>query len=297
MEKQVVNFTKARDFGDILSDTFKFLRFEFRPLFKALLFYVGPFILISSLISGYYQMGELKEAFKFSTTDPFVAYRRMFSVEYLLVLLSAVASHSLLISALFSYIKLYNEFGSGKFELERVKSGMTKSFLPAFGGLSLIFILTIIGAIFIIIPAIIVLTLFALVMPAIVFENKGIGWSFQRSLYLVRDHFWFTLGVGVIVIIIAYLGIIVVSLPTGFLALAYGLLTLSGDSPSETYSVIITILSVITSFLTMFIVIIPNTSMAFHYFSQIEKKESPSLINKIDQINQPDDNDNSNLGF
>ena len=102
MENRIINFTKARDFGDSLSDTFKFLKFEFKPLIKVLLIYVGPFLLITGFLSALYQSQALQGIVEKAGRDPLAGYRSMASWQYLLSMLGAVVSSTLLILAVFS---------------------------------------------------------------------------------------------------------------------------------------------------------------------------------------------------
>lgn len=289
-EDRVFIFRKSRDFGELLSDTFKFFKFEFNPLIKVLLFYVGPFVLISSLIQGYYQMGEM-ENIDLSGRDVFGTYRRMLSLEYLLVILSIIASHSILMSALFSYMKLYVKNGKDGFTIDDVKRMMMSKFLPVFGAMTVIFILGFIGTILCVVPFFYVATIFSLVIPAIVFADKNLAEAIERSNTLVKEHFWFTLGIGVVAVIIAYVAIMIVSMPTVIVAFIYGFSSVTGDAPGETMEVAMIVLTVITGFLNIFIFAIPHTTMALHYFSQIEKRESPGLIDQINQINRNKDQD------
>lgn len=289
-EDRVLKFRKSRDFGELLSDTFKFFKFEFNPLIKVLLYYVGPFVLISSLIQGYYQMGEL-ENIDLSGRDMFGTYRRMFSLEYLLVVLSVVASHSILMSALFSYIKLYVKNGKDGFTIDDVKRLMMSKFLPVFGAMVVIGVLATLGMILCIVPFFYVATIMSLVIPAIVFSDKTLGEAIERSNTLVKEHFWFTLGIGTVSVIIAYVAIAIVSMPTVIVAFIYGFSSVSGDAPGETMEIAMIVLTVITGFLNIFIFAIPHMTMALHYFSQIEKRESPGLIDQINQINRNKDQD------
>lgn len=54
MQQQKIQFKREREIGEILSDTFKFIRLEYKGLFKALLRNAGiPFVLLLAA-TGYY---------------------------------------------------------------------------------------------------------------------------------------------------------------------------------------------------------------------------------------------------
>ena len=58
-----------------------------------------------------------------------------------------------------------------------------------------------IGLVLLIAPGLYLLTLWALIVPAIVLEGKGIGDSFSRSAELTAGHRWAVLGIAVITVI------------------------------------------------------------------------------------------------
>jgi hypothetical protein len=69
-----------------------------------------------------------------------------------------------------------------------------------------------IGFVLLIIPGLLVLTCWAVIIPAIVIEGKSAGESFGRSFELVRPYFWRVLGVIVLTVLIYFGFQIVLSL-------------------------------------------------------------------------------------
>ena len=49
-----IEFNIERDFSDTFSVSFKFLKQNFKRLLKTLLYLVGPFLLVSALLSGFF---------------------------------------------------------------------------------------------------------------------------------------------------------------------------------------------------------------------------------------------------
>jgi len=47
-----IELQKVRDFGDVMSDTFKILRQGIRPLGKSMIYFAGPFIVMLSVVTG-----------------------------------------------------------------------------------------------------------------------------------------------------------------------------------------------------------------------------------------------------
>ncbi len=315
MEKQAVNFAKARDFGDSLSDTFKFLKQEFKPLIRVLLTYVGPFLLITGFLSALYQTQALEGIVEKAGRDPFAGYRSMASWQYMLSMFGMVVSSTLLILAVFSYIKLYKEKGSGNFEPDEVWRMMGQKFLPVLGTtflIGLIFglgaaVAAVIGSVSVILAVFLVLgflvfalyigVAISLFIASYVFEDVSISESINRSRYLVKDYWWYTFGLAIVIGIVAALGQYVFLAPQIVLTMIITFTSASGGDAFEGSSVLLTIFAVFGTFGSYLLYAIPHTTMALHFHSQVEKKDSPNLINKIDQINRPDDSTNSNLGF
>ena len=52
--KDIVNFRRQRDLGEILSDTFRFIRLEFGSFMGAILKIAGPYLLILLAATGAY---------------------------------------------------------------------------------------------------------------------------------------------------------------------------------------------------------------------------------------------------
>jgi phage shock protein PspC (stress-responsive transcriptional regulator) len=70
----------------------------------------------------------------------------------------------------------------------------------------------VIGLVLLIVPGLYLLTIWSLIVPAIVLENKGIGEAFGRSRELVRGYAWTVFGVVVGVFVLLVLAGIVLSL-------------------------------------------------------------------------------------
>ena len=64
MNPQKIEFQRYRDFGQIINATFEFLRENIKQLAKAVIFLVGPFILLTEIFGGLYQ----KDLFSFTST-------------------------------------------------------------------------------------------------------------------------------------------------------------------------------------------------------------------------------------
>ncbi len=111
----------------------------------------------------------------------------------------------------------------------------------------------------------------SLFSAGIVLEDLDITESIKRSFFLVKDYWWFTLGVLFVALLLALFG-------------QYALMTISSiftyvsvsdmaTAPLETSKILTIIMAIFLSF-SYLLYIIPNTAAAFHFFSQIEKKNN-----------------------
>ena len=101
-------------------------------------------------------------------------------------------------------------------------NSLVKAVTPIVGTLLVISILFAIGVgigfVLIIIPGLILLTIWSVVVPVAVLERAGILGSFSRSRELVRGNGWDVFGV----IVVVYVAILVVSVLVGLLAAPLG---------------------------------------------------------------------------
>ena len=299
MEKQEsINFNKARDFGDILGDTFKFLKLEFKPFLRVLLTYVLPFLIIAGLLSAWYQTTIYDDMLNVrDMNNPFSIYGKIFNYKYFLVIIASMISYTIVMAATYSYIKLYVTEGKDGFTPEDVWRLIGRKFFPILGTNIVLGIIITIGFVFCIVPGVYAMVVFALLIPAIVFEDLPMGDAMGRSTFLVKEHFWFTLGIGFVTILIAGIAAYIFMIPQLILSIFTTFTTISTGESSTTYDILLTIFTVIGTVGASILYAIPYAALGLHYYSQIEKKESPNLINKIEQINQPEDDNNTGIQY
>lgn len=99
---------------------------------------------------------------------------------------------------------------------------LVRAVTPALGSLLLISLLfaigVAIGLVLIIVPGLVLITLWSVVVPVEVLERRGVLASFGRSRELVRGNGWNVFGV----IVLVYVAVLVISLLAGVLAAPLG---------------------------------------------------------------------------
>jgi len=283
--EQTIDLRKKREFGEIFNATTIFLKQEYKLLGKTFLFYVLPVALVLGIMSALNQatlmrnMTELQSGNynTFSVGNLFSKY----AITYLIMLVNQVV----LISFLFSYMKLYLEKGSGNFNERDIFEGIKSVFLKVFLALFVVGFISIIGLFLCVIPGIFLSVSLSVIFCIMIFEDKSFGESFLRSFELTRLQWWWTF----LIIFVSYLVVSLISyilaLPMVSVGILAGLHSLKDPSAMSTvFTPFVTAYTVLLSLVTAVLYLIPLTVIAFQYFNLVEIKERPSLLGKIDQI-------------
>lgn len=292
MTNKSINFKKERDFGDLFNATFSFISQEFKRLATAILYFVVPFLLLAAIALTIYSVKAqemMQTIVQGEKPDPFAIFSIMGSlIGYLGVamMLSLIAS-SVLFNTVYGYIKLYIQNGPDGFTISDVWSQVTKNFLRILGALIIIGLVVLVGTAFCLIPGIYFAVALSIVLSIMIFEEKKFSDAFGRSFKLIKNNWWHTFGVLIIATIILYILVILISVPSmlfGFKSMFINIK--NGQNLAMNLSTGYYIVNAITSLFTQSLMVIPIVITAFLYYSIVEKVEKPSLMGKIDQINE-----------
>ncbi len=291
METTPIDFKQRRDFGDVFNATFAFIRQEIKPLGKAFIYYVLPFLIISAILSvlvGIEQQKSLN-AIKAGDidleTNPFAIMGPTYKYAFLSVLVSLFAM-SALSCTIFGYIKLYVTKGKDQFTLADVWAEVKRFMFPVIGASLVVGLITGIGFIFCIVPGIWLGVSLSLTILILVYEENGFSYSLSRSFNLTREDWWITFAIILVSYIIVYLVSLLLSIP----AIVMGMKSLfsafkeSQDGPGMNFSTTFYIMNSVTQLIEYIIISIPLIAIAFQYFNLLEKTEKTSLNEKIEQI-------------
>ncbi|HQI42142.1 MAG: hypothetical protein B6D44_01760 [Ignavibacteriales bacterium UTCHB2] len=301
MTQNKIEFQRYRDFGQIINSTFEFIRQNFLPLLKSLIFITGPFLLITGLLLGFYQKSifTLFQITSLSQTGLII----------LLLIVSIFLTMQMLLSTVYSFILIYlSKEDYTQISIEEVWDGVKQIFFKILG-LTLALIFLIAAAFFILVlfigltanatqnPFLGMLIFLLLFIPILFFivklsfvyivalyERTGFWESIQRSFYLIRNKWWFTFGLIFVLGVIQGLMGVIFQIPQYIITFATMFNSLDGSGVSGVTEILIMITSVISAFqyLLSSITII---ALAFLYFSLVELKEAKGLMEKIESIN------------
>lgn len=271
---------KPRDFGDLITDTFTYLRIHFKTLGLGLVYFVLPVTLLGSILmgSGFYYISDMTaDPASANAMDSFSFFFRFFGGTLLVML-----SSSVLLAVTYTHMRYTLQ------EISVDGPGMlAANIIPkTFGVLALTIIngfLSFLAALLFIFPGIYVAIKLYLSPAAFLIQNQTIGGAINRSWELVKDYWWLTFGFAIVIGIIAYIASSVLSLPIFIIGMLSGLLGGSGDSAGILGAGIAVFYSLSMIFSILFSVI-PAVANGLHLLNLTERKEGSGLRSRIDEL-------------
>lgn len=287
MEQQI-KLRQERDLGEKINVTFDFIRQNFKPLFKSLIYIVGPVLIILGILSSIMQINTM------GNNTSAEQLMQSFSVITPLIFLGSLLSASLMISVVYGYMQLYLVKGpEPTIEVEEVWEVVKSNVLKIFITLILVGVIIVAGTFAFIIPGIILGIALSIIFAVQVVEDTDFGAAFGRSFTLMKGNYLSTFGLLFVMIIIqAIIGLIfkipslAVSGITGFLSVADSEIAFQHSPSGNLLIILAQLVSTVGSQLVGSISII---AVGFQYFNLVEKKEASGLMGNIDNLGNPED--------
>jgi hypothetical protein len=285
MENNYILFKRERDFGEVFNATFFFLKQDFRKFGLAVVYYILPFALLTACSMALFQSKMVSfQAAAHNPREPFAGLGNILT-NYGILLLMLSFSHAAILSTVYGYIRLYVEKGRNGFSVGDVWTEFKKLYIPFYLAMLLGGIMIIIGSFLCLFPGIYLAVSLSLLFAGMAFDKKGFGNAFSRTFELTHMQWWWTLLILFVLYLLLMIFQIIVSLPTMAITMTAAFHTVSGEPGStRSYYTFILIYSAITTTITLVLALIPQVALAFHYYSLVEKKEKPTLIEKINEI-------------
>ncbi len=289
---QYIEFKKQRELGDILTDTFGFIRNEFKPFFSALLKIVGPYLLVMLVSLGFYFYA-FGDILNFATIT---AESQVFSPLIMIFALFAFVISSVLVYAVsygsvLSYIQSYVE-NKGETDFNAIKKQVYAKFWPIVGLGFLVFLSVFVGLLFCFIPGIYLAVPLSISFSILIFQNKNTSDAYSGSFSLVKDNWWITFATLFVVYIIIYVASLAFSLPAVIYTWAkMGIFSGEMDATSmnafaDPIYLALNILSQMIQFLMNIILLVAT---ALIYFNLNEKKNFTGTYERIGNIGKSSD--------
>jgi len=310
-----IEYHLTRDFSRKMNATFEFIRQNFKSLAKSILAIAGPPVLVASMMIGSF-MGDFLNLSRSAAADPgnaemFANYFMSvtFWIEMLLMTVFFVVGSVMTIATINNYIILYGEKKTNDITVAEVWERVRSSFWMYFGTMFFFFLMGIGVYIVLIIPV----ALLAAISPALIilgimllfcgvvylivsvsltfivraYERKGFFEAIGRSFWLVREKWWSTFGLVMVLYFIMLVVSYIFIIPWYIVTTVSALHSTSTDSLQESmpmWNLLTTVFFTLYYASQMVLASLPNVGIAFQYFNLVEMKEAKGLLNKIDTI-------------
>jgi hypothetical protein len=274
MDQNKIEFRKVRDFGGLLNVTFDYIKKNFKVLFKSNLFISAPAILLAGVFMGLYQSS------MFNFTDyPDLA---VIGIPFLIGMFFTALSYLIITVVTYSHLMIYNKSQDGIFDIDAVWKMVKKNFFTIlFTGIGYSFAVGL-GFIFLIIPGIYLSIALSMIFIVRLEEELGFFDSVSRCIKLIKDNWWFTFGLIIVVGFIQGFLMYALYIPN-YIVMFFTAFT-GYDQEAGSFNKILYIISSIISSLGTLSYVISTIAIAFHYYNLVERKEAPGLLQQIDEI-------------
>jgi len=289
-----INFKKVRSLGNMLSDTLKFLSTEWQPFFMTIVKLAIVPVLIAIAAAIYFLMqsnsfygglldlnsldGSEIEDINFNFSSVLVPLA-IFSFSYLI-------AYALVTVASLSYIKSYIK-NKGIINYEEIQNDAKTTFWSYVGLFFVVGIIVFIGTLFCFLPGIYFAVVLSLSIPIMIFQNSGVLDSINGAFTLIKDNWWETFGILIIVQILILIISFIVQLPVGMYQGVDTAVMLQGEYPNELlelFSDPIYLILLGISYLVKFILYIISTIVTVFIYFDIREQKNPTSNDIIDEI-------------
>ena len=281
----MLNLFQQRDFGTKINATFQYITQNFKSLGLALLYIVGPLALLTGIASGIVQSNMLAivgPASKADPTDPFAALRMLqniFSPAYWVALVFGLLTALAVNLVTYAHMKLYAE----KNGADSTVGEVWQATQPLIGrGLIITMlgtIITVVAMAFFVIPGIYVAVVLSLSLAVTTFEGTDFGQTWNRCFKLIRDKWWSTFGLLIVMAIVSFILGLIFNIPAGVV----GFLVAAKLLPSAP-TFWLTLTTIISSVGGTILRSLICVALAFQYTNLVERQEGRGLISAIDSI-------------
>ncbi|QXV65689.1 hypothetical protein INP83_00920 [Mucilaginibacter sp. 21P] len=289
-----IELAKTRDFGEIINDTFTFIKQNFKDLVKNLYLFCGVVYFAGAALIAMQQYQMVNAASSFGQEGP-ATYNsfdklNLFGVKYFAGMGLMIIGSALSVLSIIGYMALYKQKGNIKPTSAEVWGYMKYYFGRTILATLVITVLLIIGFALCIIPGIYLFPIFGIIFPIMIMENGSFGYSFNRSFQLIRNNWWLTAGAILVSWIIMYFIVMAISLPAAFLGISATLLR--PTTALNNFGIITPIVTVALQMISLVCYIVPMVTLGLCYYNLSESKEGTSLLERINNLGTNSNNDN-----
>lgn len=283
-----IQFQKQRDLGEIITDTFKFVRENYKQLSKLIFKIAGPVFVILLLALGYYSYLGLDmmggSIFDMNTGPDFDL--GLYFISLFILFCSILAFYVLLYGTILNFIKSYVKNDGNALDHE-VYAGVKDDFGSLLGLLILAGLIVIAGVIFCFFPGVYLWVPMSLAPAIMILGKDSVSDAIGDSFSLIKDNWWITFFSLLVMTVLVY----IISLVFQFPLLIYYFIkafTMSQEGtiadPASLFDWVYVVFNVISTFIQYLLMSIVIISTAFIYYNLDEKKNFTGAYNTISNL-------------
>lgn len=288
MGQEKIQLRKIRDFGEVFSDTFQFIRQEFKPLLLAFTIIGLSFVILDSILLVLYR-NHLQDVTAYVRGGNTVTFSTLFSIynsTFFLMILVSIISFAAMFTCIAVYMKYYEEHGNSPAANDLWK--LFFKYFPRTLGLALITtVIVIVGFFFCVFPAFYFAFVFMPYAFIIVNEDLSIGQAFSRCFEIIKENFWASAGLyivlGILIFVVSLLIGVITQLATGAGSL-FSMEAYEGSNPT---------LDIILNIVQYYFYIVLYVAVGLQYYNLVERKDGAGLSKRLDMLGSninPNDN-------
>ncbi|WP_106793311.1 hypothetical protein [Aquimarina sp. Aq78] len=286
MNNNYIEFKKKRELGDILTDTFAFIRENGKSLISVLLKTSGIAFVLLLLASGYYTYSSANIFDPVSIRNGEMLNSGALIIALFAMLATLLVFYALLFGTVLHYIKNYIN-NKGSVDQGVVVQGVKKDFGNIIGLGILSGLITFFGFMLCAIPGIYLYVPMSLVFSILVFRNTSISDAINDSFLLVKNEWWITFATLFVIAIIIGIISMVFSIPAVIYTFTKTFTAASEGSladPSTMVDWVFIVLNTLSSAVQYILYIITAISTAFIYYNLNERKHATGALEQIDSL-------------
>ena len=251
----------------------------------ACLYFIVPFALLSAVAAIIYQSKAINFSPNNASPEETLQMVKSFYWNVAQLLLANSFTQAAILSTIYGYIGLYVEKGAEGFTLFDVWDEFWRLYLRFYIGIAIGAIMIIIGSILCFFPGIYLAISLCLVFAAWAHERKGFWNAISRSFQLTHMAWWWTLLILFVLYILLFVFSLALSIPTLGYNFSNAFHRLNNEQVTTgNMSMFVLLYSGLITTITNVLYIVPQVALAFQYFSLVERREKPTLLDKINEI-------------
>jgi len=281
--KPPIILLQQRDFGQKINASFEFVVQNFKPLVVCLLYIAGPLALVGGFFMGSYQSGilQLQKGVLESGSSSFDGMYEMMGTIFLLTFFLILANivSSLVVGAYFLEYEEGNRNITPEAVWNRLKGYIGRALVYNFALGIAIFI----GIVFFVLPGIYLAITLSLMTMVLMRENLDLGDTFRRCFYLIKDKWWSTFGLLIVMGIASSIIGYAFQIPALVLTMLSAFQVKLGST--EVLMTISGVISTVGSGLVRSLVLV---AVGFQYYNLVERRDGAGILHAIDNIGKTD---------